>query len=169
MPSDDGPGGSLVGNSELATYIQAGQPMLYGMLTIHNPGPVDITIEAIRVLPPVGNIVLDRVAIAEPAFVANGEIAWAPVSEGIGMQRIDDETQPLPVIVHPTGDLHDRDAAAVLILHGLEPGDATFDRIAIDYRIGPFTFTSIQNVGLRACFAPLPAGAHCTDWSGAHP
>ena len=162
IASDDGPGGSFVGNSELATDIVAGSPMWFGMLDIVNDSPYEVVLEAVRILPPAPNVAVDRVAVAGTSLRGQGEIAWAAVASGIGMARMDAETESLPVVSHPAriGVLSTN---VILILHGQQPGNGGFDRVELLYRVGPFTFRAIQHIGLRACFGPLPPGAHCVD------
>ena len=45
----------------------------------------------------------------------------------------------------------------------LEPGEYSYDAVAVDYRVGPFSFSGVHHQAFwRDCLVPLPEGTACS-------
>lgn len=137
-----------------------GKPIFIGGEPLTNPWPWPATVEAITPLDVTGGLVIDRILLGGPGSVAAGVIGvwFEPVLPDGGL--IDDLYRPLPASI-VSGTRLDDAAPILLVVHGDQPGTAGFTGLAIDYRVGPFTFRVVQHMSLNRCLGPLPAGQAC--------
>ena len=65
------------------------------------------------------------------------------------------------LIAVPAASSPDRATTVFLVLSAAQPGRYGFRGLAIDYRVGPFTFRATQYVALDSCIGPFTAGHEC--------
>lgn len=169
-PSADGPllldirpadqGSITVGNSQPSDWAVAGRPYDFGLLTIHNPTSFDVVIEAVTPIDPTTGLVLEAVYVQRPGVTPTASVGFGP-SERIDSATIRRDFDWLPATVVPSGDTHLNDAEVIIVARSDEVGAFGFSALALDYRIGPFTFHAIQHLALAGCLGPLPSGTSC--------
>ena len=150
--------GWSVGSSP-STWSAIGKAIYLGADELTNPLPWAAAVEAITPLNVTGGLVIDRILVGTPESASAGLIGIGPepvLPEG---RTIEELYSPVPVTVGPgtSADVH----PIMLVVHGDRPGAAGFTGLAIDYRVGPFTFRVVQHMGLALCLGPLPAGQEC--------
>jgi hypothetical protein len=170
-PSDDGPllldmrpadqGSDAVGNSQPSDWAIAGQSYDFGVLTIHNPTPFTATVEAVTPLDPTPGLTLVAVYVRRTGSPSTGIVAFGPSGQDPDPATLDRDFVALPATVVPTGDTHEQDAEVVVVVRSDRAGAFGFSALALDYRIGPFTFHAIQHLALAGCLGPLPVGVTC--------
>lgn len=150
--------GWSVGSSP-STWSATGKAIYLGADSLVNPLPWAAAVEAITPLNVTGGLVIDRILIGAAGSDSAGLIGIGPepvLPEG---RTIEELYAPVPVMVGTgtSADVH----PIMLVVHGDRPGPAGFTGLAIDYRVGPFTFRVVQHMGLALCLGPLPAGLEC--------
>lgn len=137
-----------------------GKTIYVGGDPLTNPWLWPATVEAITPLDVTGGLVIDEILIGNPGSVSAGVIAvwYDPVLPNGG--AISDLYHALPATIDNETKLDDA-VPILLVVHGDQPGQAGFANLAIDYRVGPFTFRVVQHMGLALCIGPLPAGQAC--------
>jgi hypothetical protein len=156
-PSDQGAASS---GEQPADWAKAGAPLYYGLLTLHNPWPWSATVEAITPIDPTPGLTLVSVFIGRSG-TPGGTIAFGPAPEPPSGQTLDGAYARLPAPVGPGGDSHELDAPTLLVIRADQPGSLGFSALAVDYRVGPLTFRTIQHFALTACVGPLSPGVLC--------
>ena len=127
-----------------------------------NPLPWAAAVEAITPLNVTGSLVIDRILVGTPGSDSAGLIGIGPEPVLPQGRTIEELYSPLPITVAPgtRTDVH----PIMLVVHGDRPGPAGFTGLAIDYRVGLFTFRVVQHMGLALCLGPLPAGLECPPY-----
>ena len=157
-PADQG---AVVAGDAPGYWHQAGVPLQYGMLTLANPSSLSGTIEAVTPVDPTPGLVVDAVYLMKPGSTRGEVLAWGPGGVYPPQSTIDQDYTTLPAQIGPTDEAHLLDPGVILVVRSLEPGPIGWSALAIDYRIGPFTFRVIQHAGLTGCIGPLPTGSQC--------
>jgi hypothetical protein len=170
-PSDDGPllldirpadqGSNTVGNSLPSDWAIAGRSYDYGVLTIHNPTPFTATVEAVTPLDPTAGLTLVAVYIRRTGVASMATFALSPSGQYLDPATLNRDFVLLPAAVEPSGDTHEQDAEVVVVVRADRAGAFGFSGLALNYRIGPFTFHAIQHLALVGCLGPLPGGVIC--------
>lgn len=146
--------------TEASPWSAVGKTIYIGADPLTNPWPWAATVEAITPMDITGGLVVDRILVGLPGSASAGVI-------GVGFEpvlpngaAISDLYGPLPATIEPETSL-DGAIPILLVVHGDQPGTAGFTELAIDYRIGPFTFRVVQHMGVALCLGPLSAGTEC--------
>ncbi len=140
-------------------WSAVGRTIYIGADPLTNPWPWAATVEGITPMDITGGLVVDRILLGVPGSALAGVIGIGiePVLPNGGV--ISDLYTALPATI----ERHTLDEAIpiLLVVHGDRAGPAGFTGLAIDYRVGPFTFRVVQHMGLTLCLGPLPAAQEC--------
>jgi len=172
-PSDDGPlwldtrpsdqGSNTVGNSLPSDWAIAGRSYDFGLLTIHNPTNYSATLEVVTPLDPTPGLVVEAVYVRRSGAppTSTGTLAFGPTGLNPDPATLQRDYVRLPATVEPSGDTHELDAQVLVVVRSASPGQFGFSALALDYRLGPFTFHAIEHVALAGCMGPLSADVTC--------
>lgn len=146
--------------TQASEWSAAGRTIYIGPDPLINPWPWAATVEAITPMDITSGLLVDRILVGVPGSASAGVIGVGsdPVLPNGGV--ISDLYRALPATIERHTTL-DGAIPILLMVHGERPGPAGFTGVAIDYRVGPFTFRVVQHMGLRLCLGPLPAGQEC--------
>lgn len=156
-PADQG--SNAIGNSLPSDWAVAGQTYVLGTLVIHNATGFSATIEAVTPLDPTPGLTLDAVWVRRPTSVTGNLIGFGPSSMGPDAATFQRDFLRLPATI--PGGADGSDTQVILVLGSGPPGAFGFSALAVDYRVGPFTFHAVQHLALAGCLGPLPAGVSC--------
>jgi hypothetical protein len=154
--------GVSVSNATTSEWAVSHTRLYYGLLTLHDPWPWDATIESIEPVHPSPNLVVDGIYLRRPGYSGATTALGSSVALPEG-KSFDDVYAPLPAQVKPGGPTAEQDGVVLLVIRTETPLAMQFDGLAVTYRVGPFTFRTVQHVGLRSCVAPQPGEPACTD------
>lgn len=170
-PSDDGAlwldlrpadqGSVLVGNSQPSDWALAGRTYDFGLLTIHNATSYSATIESVTPVDPTEGLSLVSVYVRRAGSPSNGIVGFGPSGMDPDPATLQREFSVLPFAVGPGGETPEHDTQVLVVVRSDRAGAFGFSALALDYRIGPFTFHAIQHVALAGCLGPLPPGVTC--------
>lgn len=147
-------------STQASDWSAVGKTIYIGGDPLTNRWPWAATVEAITPLDVSGALVIDRILVGTPGSAAAGVIGIGSTSVLPNGGSISDFYQSLPGTVDEETNLDDA-IPFMLLVHGDRPGPAGFNGLAIDYRVGPFTFRVVQHMRLDLCLGPLPAGEAC--------
>ena len=136
-------------------------PLQYGLLTLSNPSGFSATIEAITPVDPTAGLIVDAVYVMKPDAERTEVLAWGTGGVYPPASEMERDYTTLPALIMPTDDTHLHDPSVILIVRSSEPGPIGWSALAVDYRIGPFSFRVIRHAGLTGCLGPLPPGSQC--------
>lgn len=154
------PGDHWSVGTQASEWSAVGKTIYIGGDPLTNPWPWAATVEAITPLDVTGGLVIDQILIGAPGSVSAGVIGVGFESVLPNGSLISDLYHGLPATIDHETKLDDA-LPILLVVHGDQSGQAGFTGLAIDYRVGPFTFRVVQPMGLALCLAPLPAGQEC--------
>jgi hypothetical protein len=158
-------GYNAVGNDPTA-WAGVGQPLYFGTIHVYNAWPLTATIEAVTPLDLTPGLSVDRILAGVPSD-AMLPASWADVPAFLGSdQPSTDETlggrftpPPIQVVQSSPDDIHT--TTLLLVVSAQEPGRYGFSGVAVDYRVGPFTFQAVQYEELRTCIGPFSPEQVC--------
>jgi hypothetical protein len=129
--------------------------LYFGDIYLPNPWPWPATVDAITPIDPTPgfSIVATYLVPAEADQVGYGPLTSVPGSS----VRSGWTTLPAAVSPSVTAD----ESRAGLLIRATTPGDFGFRDLAVDYRVGPFSFRALQHITLEGCLGPLPDGMTC--------
>ncbi|HEY7023987.1 MAG TPA: hypothetical protein VH371_03370 [Candidatus Limnocylindrales bacterium] len=113
------------------------------------------TIEDMRLVGATSGIVLVDSLMARPGKPQSGIGA---VAGEIGDALNNYESLPGTLAAESSGA--SRPAVAVTV--ATRPGEQSYEGVAVDYRMGPFTFSTIYGPSVTVCVQPLPDGVDCS-------
>jgi hypothetical protein len=159
-----GQGYSQVGNVP-TDWARVGHPLYFGMVHIYNASPVTATIEAVTPLDLTPGLSIDRILLGRPSG-ADVAMDWADVPGMTGDLPNTDVTlsgvmHPPPIAVPPTSSDDAAGTTVLIVVSAREAGVYGFRGVAVDYRVGPFTFRAVQYLALRTCIGPFASGEVC--------
>ena len=154
------PGNHWGVGTQASEWSAVGRTIYIGADPLTNPWPWAATVEAITPMDITGGLVVDRILVGLPGSASAGVI-------GVGFESvlpnggfISDLYKILPATIERDTTVDDA-IPILLVVHGDRPGQAGFTGLAIDYRVGPFTFRVVQHMGLALCLGPLGVGEEC--------
>jgi hypothetical protein len=115
-----------------------------------------VTIEDMRLVDPTSGITLVDSVMVTPDAATGGVIG---VAYGPACISIDGHSS-LPETL--AAESQPRDGLALVVSMATSPGRQSYSGIAIDYRVGPFSFTTVYGPAMAVCVSPLPQGATCS-------
>jgi hypothetical protein len=118
-------------------------------------------VEAVTPLDPTPGLTLVAVFIRRTGVASTGTFAFSPSGQYLDPATLQRDFLVLPAAVEPTGDTHEQDAEVVVVVRSDRAGAFGFSALALDYRIGPFTFHAIEHLALAGCLGPLSGGVTC--------
>jgi hypothetical protein len=158
-------GYNAVGNDP-TDWAGVGQPLYFGTIHVYNAWPVTATIEAVTPVDLTPGLSVDRILAGVPADEAI-PMDWADVPAVTHQDQPSvDETlggrfTPPPVQVVQSRPEAVHTTTLMLVVSAAEPGRYGFKGVAVDYRVGPFTFRAVQYMELRTCIGPFASGQLC--------
>ena len=154
------PGEGWSVGTQASEWSAVGRTIYIGADPLTNPWPWAATVEAITPMDITGGLVVDQILVGVPGSASAGVI-------GIGFEAVlpngsvmSDLYRALPARIEGQTTL-DKAIPILLVVHGDRPGPAGFTGLAIDYRVGPFTFRVVQHMGVTLCLGPWPADQDC--------
>jgi hypothetical protein len=162
-PSDQGY--YAVGNDP-TDWARVGRPLYFGAIHVYNAWPVTATIEAVTALDLTPGLSVDRVL----AGVASDDLmpaSWADAPAVAADDRPSTDESlggrftvpPVQVAQSRPEDIHT--TGLLIVVSATEPGRYGFKGVAVDYRVGPFTFRAVQYMELRSCIGPFGPEQTC--------
>ena len=139
--------------------IGSGEPIYLGLYP-RNQWSTEALIEDVRLIGATDGLALvdARALIPGRTVEATGPITEARAAElGVGLYT---DYQPLPASLPANSSISDGRMWVKVIAN--DPGEQSFESVAVDYRIGPFSFTIVLHQAFTGCFVPLAAGATCS-------
>jgi hypothetical protein len=155
-------GSNLVGDVS-GSWHAIDVPLQFGILSLSNPSGFTATIESVTPVDPTQGLIVDAVYVLKPDGSHREIAAWGTPGVYPPAETLASDFTTLPAIVVPTGDSHEHDPAVILYVRSPVAGPIGWSALAVDYRIGPFTFRTIQHDALAGCLGPLAAGSQCGD------
>jgi hypothetical protein len=139
--------------------VGSGVPLYTGM-SLSNDWPWPATIEQIRLLGATPGLRLVEARMALPG--TSGEMAGAMAGSGqeIADLRLDTDYGPLPANLAAHNEIGEGRVSIEVTAD--QPGEYSYDALAVDYRVGPFTFTVVHHQAFGVCVVPLPTGSACS-------
>ena len=139
--------------------VRPGVP-LYTGIGLNNDGPWPVTVEQVRLVGATPGLRLVDVRMALPG--TSGELAGLLAGSGpdVAELGLDTDYGPLPAQLAAHNESGEGRVSIEVIAD--RPGEYAYDAVAIDYRVGPFSFTVVHHEALGACIVPLPSGATCS-------
>lgn len=140
-------------------WLVAGKAIYVSADPLTNPWPWAATVEAVTPLDVTGGLVIDRTLVGTPEAASAGSMGPGPepvLPEGRSLGELYSSV-PASLMPGMSTDVH----PIMLVVHGDRAGPAGFTGLAIDYRVGPFTFRVVEHMGLTLCLGPLPAAQEC--------
>lgn len=128
--------------------------------SLTNPWPWAATVESVTPLNLTGGLVVDRILIGAPGSGSAGLIGIGPEPVLPARHTMEELYSGVPATVS-SGITTDLAMPILLVLHGGHPGPTQFDGLAIDYRVGPFTFRVVEHMRMAVCIWPPGAGEGC--------
>lgn len=154
-PSDWGSSGDF--NAPEAEWAQANADYEYTSALATNDWPWAVEVERITPMTTSGDLAVAETRLIRPDraedSVLNAVGPLTPDQQAI----IDADFAPLPGSVG-TGAVGKRFA---ITFHETRPGPAGWDTLAVDYRVGPFSFRVVQHTALRLCVGATVAERTC--------
>lgn len=151
-------GMNYVGAGTLAR-IPRGE-LIYSGVALANSSPWTATIERVELLDATPGLRLVDARLARPG--TDGDLA-GPATESmidISYLRLDTDYQPLPADLH--GYNAPGEGRLTIALIADEPGEYAYRGVAVNYRLGPFSFRVTHGPSLAVCLVPMLAGERCS-------
>jgi len=137
-------------------------PLQYGLLSLSNNSGYSATVEAVTPIDPSPGLIVDALYVLKTGAAPGDVLAWGTGGVYPTETTLDRDYTTLPAVVEPAADaLHPPNV--ILVVRSREPGAIGWSALAVDYRIGPFTFRTVHHLALAGCLGPLPAGTTCGD------
>lgn len=155
-PSNQGT--SLISAGSRAGLV-AGESIYTG-ISLHNASSSSAVVEAFRLLEATPGLRLVDARLARPGACCDLPGLMHGTGPEIDELRLDTDYQPLPAPLSANNPVSDGRVA--LVVTATEPGDYSYQAVAVDYRVGPFSFTVVYHQALAVCLGLLPIGAVCS-------
>lgn len=152
-PANKGSGG--VAGSDLARG-----ELIYTALGLHNDSSWAVTVERIELVDVTGALRLVDARLARPG--TSGGVAGLVTGDGpeIAALRLDSDYVGLPAVLAANNT--PGEGRLTIVTTTADVGHAGYGAVAINYRMGPFSFRVVYDQQLKICAGPLPAGTECT-------
>lgn len=155
-PSDQG--NSRIG-ARSAAGLTAGE-LIYTSISMRNQWSELALVESVRLVQATPGLRLVEARLARPGL--QPEIAALAAGTGPDVDRLrlgaDYEALPAPL----GGYDPDNNRPLTLVVTVLEPGEYSYEAVAVDYRAGHLSFTALVHQALTVCVGPLPEGTVCS-------
>lgn len=153
-----GQGTNRVGFTQ-GSGVTVDMPM-YTSIGLHNESPWTASIVNVRLVDPKPGIRLVEVRLALPG--TSGPTAGGLSGDGpeIADLRLDTDYVPLPARLEAHNAVEDGRLSIEVVADA--PELTGYEAVAIDYQLGPFTFSVIHHAALSACIVPIPEGTTCS-------
>jgi hypothetical protein len=132
---------------------------LYTGISIHNDSGFPATVENVRLLAATPGLQLRRVRMALPG--TSGGMAGLLYGDNIDELRLDTDYGSLPAALAANND--PGEGRISIEVAADQPGEFGYEAVAVDYRIGPFSFTAVYHDALNVCLVPLPVVTTCSN------
>jgi hypothetical protein len=150
------------GSIEVGGPLQIGLPVYTSVVQLQNAWPISATVEAVTPVDPTPGLVIDHVWIGRPGSPDSASVGLGPDPGLPDGTALDDLYMSFPGAVPASGT--DVAMAPILIqAHASALGDQGFAALAVDYRVGPFSFRVIQHLAVSLCVVPLPPQQGCAQ------
>jgi hypothetical protein len=154
-PADQGT--NSVGITSAAGLEQG--TLVYTGISLRNAWSWPATVEQVRLLDTTEGLELQEARMALPG--TTGPVVGVATSKGDNAElRLDADFGPLPADL--AGENQPGEGRVWLAMNAPPPGEYSYDAVAVDYRVGPFSFTVTYHQALGLCVVPLPAGSSCS-------
>lgn len=133
--------------------------LIYTSIGLRNTWSYEAVVEGVRLVGATPGLLLVDVRLARPGV--SPEIASLAVGTGSHVDELQFGTdyQPLPAPLPGNRPDH---TSMTLVVTAIEPGDYSYQAVAVDYRVGQLSFTVTEHQALAVCLGPLPIGAVCS-------
>jgi hypothetical protein len=138
-----------------ASGLRAGE-LIYAGIVVNNSPSSSVLIEGVRLMGATSGLQLVEARLAVPGS-SGGLPALADASFAEEFRPATD-FQSLPATLVGNGTESER---MLLVVTALEPGEYKTNGVAVDYRLGPFTFTVTYHQAMTVCLGPLREGEFC--------
>jgi hypothetical protein len=132
---------------------------LYTGISLDNDWPWPATIERIRLVNATPGFRLVEAKMALPGTAGGMAGAMAADSPELAELGLDTDYGPLPADLAGHNELGEGRVSIEVIAD--QAGEYRYDAVAVDYRVGPFTFTVVHHQAFGACLVPLLEGTTC--------
>ncbi len=155
-PSDQGTNSVAAGSK---AGLAAGEPIYTG-ISLRNAWSSSLVVEGVRFVDATPGLLLVDARLARPGTCCGLPGLMTGTGPDIDDLRLDTDFQPFPASL--SGNNSVSDGRVILAVTAIEPGDYSYQAVAVDYRMGLFSFTVIHHQALAVCLGPLSAGAVCS-------
>ncbi|MEP7379213.1 MAG: hypothetical protein ABI725_06565 [Chloroflexota bacterium] len=156
LPDDQG--NNNIGFSTLAG-VTTGMPIYVG-LDARNQWSTSAVIEGVRLVKATPGLRLIEARLARRGATNTGLTVASGVGPELDSLRLYEDYRPVPADLG--GNAPIAEGQMWLLVLADAPGEQSFDTVALDYRIGPFSFTVDMHQGFSACIVPMPSGVICS-------
>lgn len=155
-PSDQGTSSVGAGSS---AGLTAGE-LIYTGISLRNTWSYPAAIESISLVDATPGLRLVDVRLARPGTRGGFAGLLAGSGPAIDDLRLVTDYQPLPATLEGNNPIND--GLVSLVVTADQPGDYSYQAVAINYRIGPFSFSVIHHQALAVCLGPFVPGTVCS-------
>jgi hypothetical protein len=156
-PADQG--SSTVGNTPDADWATTDTDMVFTILNLEDSWPWPATIESVTPVNATEGLLVTEARIRR---ISGEGVSDLSVVGPVGPEQraiLDNRYVALPAEI----GAGEAGRNVALVFRTSDPGPATFDALAIDYRVGPFSFRVVHHLGLDACMGATPAERICPE------
>ncbi len=139
--------------------VKAGVPIYTG-IGLANDWPWPATVEQVRLLDATPGLRVVQIRMALPGTTGGMAGALPASGPGISDLRLDTDYGLLPADLAAHND--PGEGRVSIEVAADTPGEYSYSAVAVDYRVGPFSFTVVYHEALDMCLVPLPAGSTCS-------
>jgi hypothetical protein len=134
--------------------------LIYAGVALANASPWTATIERVELLDATPGLDLVDARLARPG--TSGDLAGPVTASMVDLSylRLDTDFQALPAELH--GHNQPGEGRLTIAVIADEPGEYGYRAVAVDYRLGPFSFRVTHGPSLAVCLVPMPAGERCS-------
>ncbi len=141
-----------------AAGLEQGSPVYTG-ISLRNASSWPARVEQIRLLGATEGLELQEARMALPG--TTGPMIGVATSGGETAElRLETDYGPLPAEL--AGNNAIGEGRVWLAINAPPPGEYSYDAVAVDYRVGPFSFTVTYHQALGLCVVPLRPGRSCS-------
>ncbi len=154
-PSDWG--NNSGGNTPEADWAVPGTDLVYASDLSPNDWPWPVEVERITPVDASGNLVIAPPLLLRPGGPRASDLSGLGPLTADQQALIDADLAPLPGTIQPGGD----GWQIALTFQGPHQGPAGWEMLAVDYRVGPFSFRVIHHSAVHLCLGTTAAERTC--------